>query len=165
MQAYLRIAHGDIQMKLVYSGLLFLSLMPAATSAAVLLERSTAAGFVMEPYALSTRCTIDESGQLAIHMQLSDLGSDQVRQLQLSLPALRATIGEARHGRLETEPYPVDAEASRYVAYRRIKADDSYQEVLLFETNNGGLKRVNNTPAAIKLRNFLDLHCDGQLSF
>jgi hypothetical protein len=139
---------------------------PLVAQADILLERVTEPGMTEAVWAVSTRCTIDENGQLALHYRLgAELGSSRVQQLQLTLAALRSGIRQASRGEFVDEAIGVDGETWIYRAWKR--ADDGSQaEVLLYEENGGsGQKRVNQSAAARMLKNFIDLNCSGALRF
>jgi hypothetical protein len=145
---------------------LLLLAFSVASRADVLLERLSYPGMSEAAYAVSTRCTLDDTGQLAMHYRIGgELGSSRVQQMQLTLAALRAGIRQASRGEYSSEMMPVDAETWIYRAWKR--ADDgSYAEVVLFEENGGtGQKRVNQDMAARMLKNFIDLNCDGEIRY
>jgi hypothetical protein len=140
-------------------------MLPLAAAADVLLERVTWPGFVMEGYAASTACTIDSGGQLRQTFQLAELKSSRSQQTQLTVAPLKAAIAEAALGKVASEIFPVDAPTTIYRAYRR-GADGRPRPIVLLEENGGsGEKKVNQSPAAIKLKNFIDLNCSGAIQF
>lgn len=140
------------------------ALLPAAVNAQTLLERLEWPGYGLEENAVSSECAIDETGQVATHHRIgSDLTQHRVEQSQMNLAVLRAAIREAQKGTIRTEQLPVDVETKIYRAYRRL-ADGSYERVLLWESNGGsGQKNINESRAATKLRNFIDVACDGRV--
>ena len=142
------------------------ALLPTLACGDILLEKTTGTGMVPESYALRTRCTLDSNGQLELHYQLSDLTSHRVQQMQLSVLAINRVISEAAAGKVSDEAFPVDGPSSSYVAYRKNKTTGATQQIVLFSEDGGsGNKSVNDAPAALKLKNFLDLNCDGALQY
>lgn len=145
---------------------LLLMALSVGAHAEILLERIGQPGYSEAAYAVSSQCSIDATGQLALQYRLGhDLGSNRVQQLQLTVAALRGNIRAASQGEFVEEQLPVDGETWIYRAWRRA-ADGSLAEVLLYEENGGaGRKRVNQDPSARKLKNFLDLNCSGALRY
>lgn len=140
-------------------------LLPVAAPADVLLERVTLPGYVMESFAARTACTIDDNGHLAQEFQLGELASNRVQQTHMTVGTVKLAIIEAARGTLQTESFPVDAPTVIYRAYKA-GADSGARVVLLLEENGGsGEKKVNQSPAAQKLKNFIDLHCSGAIQF
>lgn len=152
-------------LKTAYRVLALSLLLQGVASADVLLERITAPGHVMEPYAVSSRCTLDDNEVVETYFQLGDLKSRRIQQAQLSLQTIRRAINDAASGAIFSEIFPVDAETQIYNAYKR-KPDGTYQQVRLWEENGGrGEKKVNQAPSAMKLKNFIDLNCKGAIQF
>ncbi len=143
---------------------LLTALAPALASAEVLLERFNASGEMLPEMSSSTVCTITDTGQLETDYTAGgNLRSHRVQQLQLSLTALRTTIAEAQKGELASvDPFPVDGPTLRYRALRHF-ADGREVEVILWEENGGsGRKQMNTSPAATRLRRFIDMNCGPQ---
>lgn len=143
------------------TSVLLACLVPALASAEVLLERAHTSGHIPEEYSFASTCSLHDTGQITTeHRAGSRLMSHQSQQLQISLTTLRASIAEARNSELvAVEPFPVDGPTLRYRAFRKL-ADGRQGEVLLWEEDGGaGRKRENTSPAAIRLRTFIDLNC------
>jgi hypothetical protein len=148
-----------------YRGIIvFLSLVSMA-HAEVLLEKVKSPGFVMTSYAVSSRCTISDTGLLTTQLQLGELLSKRNTQLQLTTLKVKARIKEAALGNITTNSFPVDAATISYRAYQK-QLDGTLKQILLFEQNGGsGVESKNNTEAAITLRNFIDLNCGDPLIY
>ena len=117
-----------------------------------------------EPDAMFTRCTLDEGGQLLLHMRNSDLQTQRVQQLQIGLPALRRAIAAAAAGTVAVEAMPVDGPSRSYSAWRPgVDGGAPLRVVLLDENGGSGERRRNTDPAARKLLNFLDTNCGAPL--
>ncbi len=140
---------------------LLTALAPALASAEVLLERVQASGYTLEEQSFAARCTIEDTGQVEIEYRAgSGLLSHRAQQMQISLATLRASIAEAYKGELvAVEPFPVDGPTRRYRAFRKMN-DGRLLEVLLWEEDgNSGRKQTNTSPAATRLKRFIDLNC------
>ncbi len=136
------------------------SLCLATTAqAGVLLEKVNYPGFVMPSYAISKSCTISDSGQLIMQYQLDGMSTKRTLPLQLTKASIKTKIAEAALGKISSESFPVDVNTVSYRAYQK-QADGSDKKVLLFEENGGsGEKKVNDSEAAVALRNFIDVNC------
>ena len=136
------------------------SLCLATTAqAGVLLEKVNYPGFVMPSYAISKSCTISDSGQLIMQYQLEGMSTKRTLPLQLTKASIKTKIAEAALGKISSESFPVDVNTVSYRAYQK-QADGSDKKVLLFEENGGsGEKKINDSEAAVALRNFIDVNC------
>ena len=136
------------------------SLCLATTAqAGVLLEKVNYPGFVMPSYAISKSCTISDSGQLIMQYQLDGMSTKRTLPLQLTKASIKTKIAEAALGKISSESFPVDVNTVSYRAYQK-QADGSDKKVLLFEENGGsGEKKINDSEAAVALRNFIDVNC------
>ena len=148
-------------MRLHAAASLLMFLAPALSHAGVLLERAHSSGEIVPEMSSSAVCTITDTGELETDYTAGGyLRSHRVQQLQISLTALRTTIAEAQKGELTSvEPFPVDGPSLRYRALRHF-ADGRDVEVVLWEENGAtGRKQVNTSPAATRLRLFIDMNC------
>ncbi|MCX7092061.1 MAG: hypothetical protein NTY50_01230 [Methylobacter sp.] len=137
--------------------------LTSTAQAGVLLEKVSYPGFVMTSYAINKSCTISDNGQLTLHYQLDGMSSKRTVPLQLTKASIKTKIAEAALGVINSENFPVDVNTVIYRAYQ--KQDDSpAKAVLLYEENGGsGEKKVNDSEAAVTLRNFIDLNCGNEL--
>jgi hypothetical protein len=119
----------------------------------------------MSSYAVSSRCTVSDTGLLTTQLQLSDLISKRNTQLQLTIVKTTAKINNAALGKITSSSFPVDGPTISYRAYQKL-ADGSIKQILLYEENGGtGVKKTNSSDAAVTLRNFIDLNCGDPLVY
>lgn len=144
---------------------LVLQTLAAGVHAEVLLEKLTSPGFVMPAYAISTHCTLADDGKLFIEYQLGSLKSSRTQPLQLSVSSIKRSILQAAQGNVTTTPYAVDVPTTVYRAYQ-YPPNGAAQTVTLLENNGGsGTQSINDSQAAIALRNFIDLNCGDPLQY
>lgn len=148
---------------LSYRCLLAFLCFVSTVQADVLLEKIKQPGYVMPSYAISSRCTLSNTGLLTTKLQLGELISKRNTRLQLTTLKIQAKINEAALGKITTSSFPVDPPTVTYRAYQK-QSNGSTQAVLLYEENGGsGVKSINNSEAATLLRNFIDLNCGDSL--
>ncbi|MFZ2724709.1 MAG: hypothetical protein WAX77_00485 [Methylococcaceae bacterium] len=144
---------------------LFILSVSTTAQAGILLEKVNYPGFVMDSYAATKHCAIHDNGQLSLDYQLTDLYSKQSLPLKFSRAAIKNKIALADTGTINTEIFPVDANTVIYRAYLK-QSDASIKTVLLYEENGGsGQKHSNTSEAAITLKNFIDLNCEGSIKY
>jgi hypothetical protein len=142
-----------------------LQTLAAAANAEVLLEKQTYPGFVLPAYAISTHCTLADDGKLFIEYQLGSLKSSRSQQLKLSTSSIKRSILEAAQGNITTNPYPVDVPITIYRAYQYPPNSDPKTVTLLERNGGSGTETVNDSQAALALRNFIDLNCGDPLQY
>jgi hypothetical protein len=148
-----------------YRWSLSLLCLASTTQAGVLLEKVKYPGEVMPSYAISSRCTLSDTGLLVQHQQLGDLISKRKTQLQITTANIKAKITQTALGKVTSSIFPVDAQTIIYRAYQK-QPDGSVKQILLYEENGGsGQKKVNDAQEAIALRNFIDLNCGDPLTY
>jgi len=111
-------------------------LTSGAASAGILLERITAAGFVMPEFAASTRCTINQAEVIKKVYELGGLRTSTLQQAKIRIRALESSIAEAASGRLSTVTGPVDGPTIIYNAYI-LNPGLEPQKVTLYSMNGG----------------------------
>lgn len=137
--------------------------LTSTAQAGVLLEKVSYPGFVMPSYAINKSCTISDNGQLTLLYQLGGMSSKRSVELQLTKTAIKTKIAEAALGAINSENFPVDVNTVIYRAYHKQDGSPA-KAVLLYEENGGsGEKKVNDSEAAVALRNFIDLNCGNEL--
>jgi hypothetical protein len=148
-----------------YRWSLSLLCLASTAQASVLLEKVKYPGYVMQSYAISSRCTLSDTGLLVQHQQLGDLISKRKTQLQVTTANIKAKMTLAASGKITSSPFPVDPPTVIYRAYQK-QPDGSTKQILLYEENGGsGQKKVNEAQEAIMLRNFIDLNCGDPLTY
>lgn len=149
-------------LKFPYRGFISLVLCSATTaaSATTLLVKTTAPGYVMQEYALYTTCTLDDQGLLIKTSRLNGLSSRKAVPEQFSVANIRKAIAEAVKGTIKTPEVQIaDTPSTTYQAYHR-QSGGKMTKVFLYEDN--GMPEhstYNESPAAMRLRNFIDAVC------
>lgn len=143
-----------------------LSVCLLATSvvhAGVLLEKITLPGYGLDIDAVTKHCSIQDNGQLTIQLQVSSLISKRSQSLQLSKATIKSRIDEAAAGIINTYAFNLDGPTITYNAYQK-QPDGTVKTILLYkEDGASGSQQQNNSDSAIRLRNFIDLNCEGKL--
>jgi hypothetical protein len=130
--------------------------------AAPLLEKVTTPGFVMPEYAITTRCTLNDTGQMTIKYVIGNINSVQTRSIALTKLAIQAAINNAA-GHTSWGPVLVaDAPVQTYAAYQR-QPDGTSKRIVLWQSTGGTNVATNNTSDAVRLRNLIDLNCGDPL--
>ncbi|TAN47677.1 MAG: hypothetical protein EPN21_16930 [Methylococcaceae bacterium] len=132
-------------------------LFQPAVHAGVLLEKTTAPGFVMPAYAISKRCTIHTDGRMAQTYQIGAASSKRGIVLTLGR-GIADVVDVAAQGAIQESNIPVDLPTIGYYAYQN--SGGHAKKIILLESNGGsGIRKENDAEAALQLRNFIDLNC------
>jgi hypothetical protein len=149
-------------LKFFYCGFITLLVLPASTavSATTLILKSSSPGFVMRESALYTTCTLDDKGLLVIKNQLNGLTAQKRTILQVGIKNIKNSIAEASGGIIK-KPDTIEADrpSTTYYAYQKQRSG-KLDSILLWEDNGVPTENTyNESPAALRLRNFMDALC------
>lgn len=152
--------------KCFYHSLMILMLwvanIPIVWSAA-LLEKNTAPGFVMPETALYTSCVLDDEGFLIMKSQINGLASKKNVAIQVDatdMTRLKNIINEAAKGSIKKpEAQVADAPSTTYYAYQKLPNGSVKKVFLVEDTGITNANTINNSPAALTLRKYIDALC------
>lgn len=131
--------------------------VPAAPTGIALLEKATETGYVLPENAVSMRCVIKDNGRMSITSRAAGFSSTREIALTLNLTDLKAAITDAASGEINEDPMPADVPAEIYTAYQN---RGKMPVLLLEQKSDSGVRKVNESLAAKRLRKFMDVNCD-----
>lgn len=133
---------------------------PAFNKITYRLEKSSNSGFTTPEQATSSLCVIKANGSIQTQLTTGGLSTSK-RDLVTIKGDWADLIATAIVGTINTAQYPVDANSISYrIVPDKVPPNVKAQQIILFEQNGGtGSESVNGSPAAITLRNFMDLNC------
>lgn len=122
-----------------------------------LLVKSTHSGYVGPGYHTYTKCEIYKN-QVVLTIGAENVQSSQTKNISINGDLAKA-IEDASKGPYVDQIAPVDGPGVIYTATKISQNGNIENVTLLKDTGGDGRKSENRSPAAIGLRNFLDLNC------